>query len=93
LALVIPGATAKIEMAYLEDDSMETIVWGVVKDGLIVPNSPVPEGAHVQIRVVGTGPEVPAELQAEFEGWDRVSAEALDLVERMAQEMEAHEKR
>jgi hypothetical protein len=35
LALVIPGATAKIELAYLEDDSMETIVWGVVKDGCL----------------------------------------------------------
>lgn len=61
-------------------------VWGIVKDGLVVPSSPLPEGTRVELRVCAV-PEVSAELQAEFEGWDRASAKALDTVERLAREM------
>ncbi len=58
--------------------------WGVVKDGVVVPDTALPEGARVEI-VVPEGPlEVPPELQAEFDAWDRASAHALDLVERLA---------
>jgi hypothetical protein len=67
---------------------MTTIVWGVVKDGLIVPSSSLPEGARVEIRLCDSTPDVPPELQAEFEGWDRASAEALALAERLAREGE-----
>jgi hypothetical protein len=55
---------------------------GVVKEGLVVPDVPLPEGAQVEIVLS----DVPPELQAEFEAWDRASAEALDLVERLARE-------
>ena len=68
-------------------------VTGLVKDGLVVPSSPLPEGAQVEIRVCQTLPEVPPELQAEFDAWDRASGEALELVERLAQEMEPDEKK
>jgi hypothetical protein len=54
-----------------------------------VPSSPLPEGAHVEIRPADPSGEVPEELRAEFEEWDRVSAIALELVERLAQEGEA----
>jgi len=63
-----------------------TIVRGVVKNGLVVPNAPLPEGVEVEIRVCGSTPEVPPDLQAELEAWQRASANALDLVERLAQE-------
>jgi hypothetical protein len=72
---------------------MATTVWGVVKDGRVVPSSPLPEGARVEIRVCETLPDVPAELQAEFDAWQRASADALELVERLAQESEANETR
>ena len=64
---------------------MATTVGGVVKEGIVIPNSPLPEGAHVEIRVCEP-PEPLAELQAEFEAWDRASADALELVERLASE-------
>jgi hypothetical protein len=32
-------------------------------------------------------------LQAEFDAWDRASADALEMVERLAEEDEAHEAR
>lgn len=70
---------------------MASAVLGVVKNGVVVPNAPLPEGAHVEIQVVE--PAVPPELQEEFEAWDRASADALDLVERLAQETEPNEKR
>jgi hypothetical protein len=72
---------------------MAATVWGVVKNGLVAPSSPLPEGARVEIRVCETPPEVPPELQEEFDGWERASADALDLVERMADEMERDDKR
>ena len=71
---------------------MSTTVWGVVKDGLVIPSSPLPEGARVEIRLADAPPAVPPELQAEFEAWDRASANALELVERLARESEADEK-
>jgi len=75
---------------------MATSVWGIVKEGRVVPTSPLPEGAHVEIRVAdpptdvspSPPPELPAELGPEFEAWDRASAHALDLVERLAREGE-----
>jgi hypothetical protein len=72
---------------------MDTIVRGVVRQGIIVPSSPLPEGAWVEIRLADASPEIPPELQAEFEAWDRASASALELVERLAEEGEANEAR
>jgi len=72
---------------------MAATVWGIVKDGLVAPSSPLPEGARVEIRLCETPPEVPPELQEEFDAWNRASAESLDLVERLADEMERNDKR
>jgi hypothetical protein len=72
---------------------MATTVRGIVKDGLIVPNVPLPDGTRVEIRVLETPPAVPPELEAEFEAWDRASANALELVERLAQEDPRDEQR
>ncbi len=71
---------------------MPTTVWGVVKGGLVVPNSPLPEGAQVEIRLCDKPLEVPKELQEELEAWQRAGAEALELVERLAQESQGNEK-
>jgi hypothetical protein len=59
---------------------MTTTVWGVVKNGRIVPSAPLPEGSPVEIRLCDT-PEVPPELQEELNAWRRASANALELVE------------
>jgi hypothetical protein len=45
------------------------------------------------MRVYETPPDVPAELQAEFDAWQRASADALELVECLAQESQANETR
>jgi hypothetical protein len=65
---------------------MATTIWGVVKDGRIVTNSPLPEGACVEIRVCEGSPEMPPDLREELEPWDLASAKALDLIERLAGE-------
>src|SRR3954468_9119721 len=72
---------------------MSATIAGVVRNGVIIPNTPLPEGAHVEIRLNDKPPEVSPELQEEFDAWDRASADALDLVERLAQETDSHEKR
>ena len=62
---------------------MATTVGGIVKEGIVVPNSPLPEGARVEIRVCEPS-ESSTELQPEFDAWDHASADALELVERLA---------
>ncbi|HEX5270328.1 MAG TPA: hypothetical protein VFW33_07575 [Gemmataceae bacterium] len=71
---------------------MPTIVWGVVKEGKIIPEQPLPEGASVQITLPEEPPAVPADLKAELDAWALGSAQALDLVERLADEGPGHEK-
>jgi hypothetical protein len=72
---------------------MVTTVWGVVREGRVVPNSPLPEGAQVEIRLADPPPEVPEDLQAELDAWGCASAQALELVERLASEGEADKAR
>jgi hypothetical protein len=47
-----------------EELVMATTVWGVVKGGSVVPSSPLPEGAQVEIRVCEAPPHVPPGPQA-----------------------------
>jgi hypothetical protein len=72
---------------------MSTITTGIVTNGVVVPDSPLPEGAQVEIRLQPVRLEVPPELQEEFDGWERAGAGAVELVETLADEMEANEKR
>jgi hypothetical protein len=59
-----------------------------VKNGVVVPNVPLPEGAFVEVRVINSPIEVPPELQEEFDAWDRASAKGFETVERLVQEGE-----
>ena len=59
----------------------------------MVPSSPHPEGAHVEIRLANPPAGVSEELQAEFEAWGRATDRALDVVERLANERAADEAR
>lgn len=69
-----------------------SIIAGFVKNGVVVPNAPLPEGSFVEIHVVHGPIEVPSELQAELDAWQLAGGDALELVERLAQEGEANEK-
>jgi hypothetical protein len=71
---------------------MSTTIMGVVTNGVVVPKSPLPEGAQVEI-YLNDALEVSPELQEELAAWQQGSAEALALVERLADEGEADEKR
>jgi hypothetical protein len=69
---------------------MATIILGVVREGKIVPETTLPEGLHVQISV----PEevvIPEELQSDLEAWSQGNADALAMVEQLAEEMGRHE--
>jgi hypothetical protein len=65
------------------------IVVGLVKNGVVVPNVPLPEGAFVEVQVVHGPIEVPPGLQAELDAWQQAGAEALERVERLAEEGQA----
>jgi hypothetical protein len=65
---------------------MASMFLGIVRDGKIVPETILPEGLHVQIAV----PEdvvIPEELEAELEAWSQGNADALAMVEQLAEEM------
>ena len=68
---------------------MSIIVAGFVKKGVVVPTTPLPEGAFVEVRVIHGPLDVPPELQTELDGWQIASAETLEQVERLAAEGEA----
>jgi hypothetical protein len=68
---------------------MSNIVAGVVKNGVVVPNVPLPEGAFVKVHVISGPIEVPPELQAELDAWQLASTQALEMVERQARAGEA----
>ncbi len=70
-----------------------TTIPGVVLNGVVIPSSPLPEGAHVEIQLKDKALEVPPELQEELKAWQQASAKALALVEHLAQESQADEKR
>src|SRR5262249_30753142 len=86
-----PEARYIIRRPTLAGDSlMQTVIWGIVKDGKIIPEKPLPEGISVQITLP---PAVPPDLQEELDAWACGSAQALDLVERLAEEGTKHEER
>jgi hypothetical protein len=64
--------------------AVDVIVRGVVQGGRVVPDTPLPEGARVEVRLVGPPPEVSPEMQGEFEAWGQASDRALDLTDRPA---------
>lgn len=53
---------------------MPTTVWGIVIDGRVVPSTPLPEGAHVEIRLADSPSEVPEDLWC---GGDNVQEKAV----------------
>ena len=65
---------------------MATVIRGIVKEGKIIPQTPLPEGLEVEIALPEETLVVPPELQAEFDAWSLGSAEALALVERLTDE-------
>ena len=64
---------------------MPATVQGVVRDGRILIDSPLPEGARVEVRLAPAS-EVPADLLEEFEAWGMASDKALALVEEATDE-------
>lgn len=69
---------------------MSNAITGIVTNGVIVPSSPLPEGTPVDIQV---RLEFTPEEQEEFDAWERAGAGTIEMVERLAEEMEADEKR
>lgn len=66
---------------------MEQIVTiGVVKNGVVIPNYPLPEGSRVRIEVYGPPLDIPPELQEELEMWQAASARAMEVIERLEEE-------
>jgi hypothetical protein len=57
-----------------------------VQDGKIIPHPPLPDGLQVEITVPDEFVS-PEELQAELFGWSQGNAEALAMVEQLAEEM------
>ena len=71
---------------------MAIVIAGFVKNGVVVPNAPLPEGAFVEVHVIRGPIEVPPELQAELDAWQLAGAGTLAMVERLAEEADANEK-
>jgi len=62
------------------------VIPGVVKNGLIVPETqtPLPEGTRVEIVIAP--PLIPANWEAEMEEWERLGDEAWGLIDQWERE-------
>jgi hypothetical protein len=69
---------------------MTETITGVVSNGVIIPSSPLPEGTQVEIHM---RPQFTPEEQEEYDGWESAGAGTLEMVERLAEEMDANEKK
>lgn len=60
----------------------KTSIPGIVKNGVVVPQSrePLAEGTHVEIVVEPAG--ISEELRAEMQAWDSASDEAWAMIEK-----------
>ncbi len=56
---------------------------GIVKNGVVVPQSnvPLPEGSHVEIRLQPG--DMPLALKTEIEAWDKASDESWNWIEKL----------
>jgi hypothetical protein len=66
-----------------EDVSQQFGVPGIVREGVVVPqsNQPLPEGMHVEI-LLEPG-ELPAALRTEIDAWDKASDESWKWIEAL----------
>jgi hypothetical protein len=72
---------------------MSEPVWGLVKNGVVLLQEPLPEGVLVRVQVVThiDPVEFTPEEQAEFDAWERASDEALVNLDRQLREEEEHD--
>ena len=63
---------------------------GVVQNGKIIPQTPLPDGLQVHF-TVPEGILIPDELQDEFDAWSLGNAKAFVMVEQLAEEIGRHE--
>jgi hypothetical protein len=82
----IDKATCIVEVVPMASERL--VIPGIVKNGLVVPQSdtPLPDGAHVDI-ILGSA-NMPPELQAELAQWEKASDEAWAMID----EWEAEER-
>jgi hypothetical protein len=71
--------TPDVEVETMATDRI--VIPGIVKNGLVVPQSdaPLPDGAHVDI--VMAPADVTPELKAEWEQWEQASDEAWAMID------------
>ena len=62
------------------------VITGIIKDGLVVPQRPVPLPEGMQVEIVIPGGDLPPEWYAEFEAWERAGDEAWAQIDRWEQE-------
>jgi hypothetical protein len=66
---------------------MVSSLWGVVKNGVVVPHGPLPEGTLVRIEIpTGEPLEFTPEEREEFEAWQAAGARAFEHVLRLERE-------
>jgi hypothetical protein len=75
-----------------EGHLVPVVIAGFVKNGVVVPNAALPEGAFVEVHVIHEAIPVPPELQAELNAWHLASGQAVELVERLAGEDQGDDK-
>lgn len=69
---------------------MVAIIRGIVKDGKIIPENPLPEGRTVAISLLEEDNNLPEDMQRDLEAWSRGGVDALLAFEKMLEEEDTH---
>jgi len=62
---------------------MVAVMRGIVRDGKIIPDHPLPEGEMVEISLLTGSAATAKEMQQEFDSWAQGSNDALAAVETL----------
>jgi hypothetical protein len=62
------------------------VILGIIKDGLVVPQGPVPLPEGTQVGIIISGPELEPEWRAEYDAWEQAGDEAWAQIDEWERE-------
>ena len=69
---------------------MVAVMRGIVKDGKVIPERPLPEGRTVAIGLLEDDVALPDDMQRDLEAWSRGGVDALLAFEQLLEEEQTH---
>jgi hypothetical protein len=63
------------------------VIGGIVKNGIIIPDGDVKLSDGTKVEIMISAMEIPPELRAEMDAWERASDDAWDMIDKWEKDM------